>query len=150
MMTSHCEVFGGLNIGRLLSKPPICQNKFPTKISSHTVFYNIYVYYCYSSCMCANVKCCVWLYLVKQYLFLFCPVGTERRPSPLGSAAAANFPHSMTTQTRYERHSCPGWWPVLSTDWGGSVLLPQGPKEAEGGHSHPLGPDWSGVLGRGQ
>ena len=39
MMTSHCEVFGGWNIGGLLSKPPICQNKFPAKISGHTVSY---------------------------------------------------------------------------------------------------------------
>ena len=37
MMTSHCEDFGGWNIGRLLSKPPIRQNKFPAKISGHTV-----------------------------------------------------------------------------------------------------------------
>ena len=35
--TSHCEVFGGWNIGGLLSKPPIRQNKFPAKISGHTV-----------------------------------------------------------------------------------------------------------------
>ena len=39
MMKSHCEVFfGKWNIGRLLSKPPIRQNKFPTKIFGHSVF----------------------------------------------------------------------------------------------------------------
>ena len=31
------QLFGGWNIGGLLSKPPIRQNKFPAKISGHTV-----------------------------------------------------------------------------------------------------------------
>ena len=37
IMTSHVQLFGGWNIGGLLSKPPICQNKFPAKISGYTV-----------------------------------------------------------------------------------------------------------------
>ena len=31
------------NIGGLLSKPPIRQNKFPAKISSHTVYSNLWI-----------------------------------------------------------------------------------------------------------
>ena len=44
LMTSQFEVFGGSNIGGLLSKPPIRQNKFPAKISGHTVVHD--------NCMC--------------------------------------------------------------------------------------------------
>ena len=39
MMMSYCEQFGAGNIGGFLSKPPIRQNKFPAKISGHTVLY---------------------------------------------------------------------------------------------------------------
>ena len=40
LMTLHCEIFGRWNIGGLLSKPPIRQDKFPAKISGHTVYQN--------------------------------------------------------------------------------------------------------------
>ena len=47
------------NIGRLLSKPPIRQNNFPAKISSHTVI-DVCIYVCVYVCMyCVCVCACV-------------------------------------------------------------------------------------------
>ena len=36
MMTLHCKVFRQMKYWRIALKPPICQNKFPAKISGHT------------------------------------------------------------------------------------------------------------------
>ena len=46
MMTSHCKVFGRWNIGGLLSKLLIRQNKFPVKISGHSVVHPWGANYC--------------------------------------------------------------------------------------------------------
>ena len=59
----HTEVFGRWNISGLLSKPPIRQNNFPTKISSHAICRELYLWLYVYNCELRQWHCFLcWLF----------------------------------------------------------------------------------------